>query len=90
MADIDYHTQIGTAFLAVHNKHITFSALTKNFPLREVENYLREAVDISSLSNEEDEYGYRFNVYPYGLEFYQNYYVQFKRLYLEDYPEVFL
>ena len=93
MDDIDspcLHTQLSTAFLAVDNSHITFSALCRNFPLREVKNYLTEAIEVLEKPSEEDGFGLRFDMYPHGLDFYRRCYKAFRQMFLEEKPEVFI
>lgn len=80
--------QIETAFLAVKNKHISFSALTKNFPLMEVKNYLIEAID--DCANPVEIGDDIMSFHPYTLEFYWKYYKEFVLLYSESNPEFFI
>ena len=93
MEDLDspsLRSQIRTALLAVVNGHITFSAFCRNFPLREVKNYLVEAIEALENPLEEDGFGLRFDMYPHGLYFYRRCYKVFRQMYLEENPEVFI
>jgi len=81
--------EIKVSFLAVQDKHITFNVLCNVYPATEVKNYLTTAIG-DSLPEPLKKTDYHYSEFPHGLTFYQDCYIEFRELCIDDFPELFV
>ena len=86
---MNIETGIRASFLAVSNKHISFCTLCETYPVMEVKNYLTITIG-DSLPEPLKETDYHYSEFPHGLKFYQDCYIKFKEIYIDEFPELFV